>query len=27
MEVCIQSHNDPTALARKVNNLRIALSG
>src|ERR1700676_486083 len=27
MEVCIQSYNDPTALARKVDNLRIARSG
>jgi hypothetical protein len=25
MEVCIQSHNDPTALARKVDNLRIVM--
>jgi len=27
MEVRIQSHNDPTALARKVDNLRIDRSG
>ena len=27
MEVCIQIHNDPTALARKVDNLLIARSG
>lgn len=25
--VCIQSHNDPTVLARKVDNLRVACSG
>jgi hypothetical protein len=25
--VCIQSHNDPTVLTRKVDNLRVACSG